>query len=207
MCCAENGDGSWPVDGGSMKFKKSYVACDPAIQLPEVTEIEECITGIPWGRPTQAVYNSDFEREFKSRGWQRQPQLFAAKKGDFKKNGVLVEVQFGNSATVFRDLYKFHYCYTHGDIDLGVLILPTSPKEFFPHRPKSVHNMADFDFADRHFKELVLSIPVLLIGLQSEPGDYVVEFDDDMRPLRLLPFVEEGVPRQRSSSGNADFVE
>lgn len=160
-----------------MQFTKSYVACDAAaICRPEIAEIEECITAIPWGKPKQAVYNSEFEREFKTRGWQRQPLLFDAKKGDYKKNKVLVEVQFGNCAAVFRDLYKFHYCHRHGHIDLGVLILPTNPKQFFPNRPpKAVHYMAEFGFADQHFQQLDLPIPVLLIGLLPQQGGYILQ--------------------------------
>ena len=33
--------------------------------------------------------------------------------GDFQKNDVFVEIQFGNSSTIYRDYYKFHYGLTH----------------------------------------------------------------------------------------------
>jgi hypothetical protein len=55
--------------------------------------------------------------------------------GDASKNDVFVEGQFGNSATLYRDYYKFHYGLMHGLLSLTVLIVPTTPTAFFPTRP------------------------------------------------------------------------
>ncbi|MFC1919961.1 BglII/BstYI family type II restriction endonuclease [Chloroflexota bacterium] len=44
-------------------------------------------------------------------------------KADFFKNDVLVEIQFGNSLTVFRDYYKFHLGLVQSLLSLSVLIL------------------------------------------------------------------------------------
>lgn len=85
--------------------------------------------------------------------------------GDFKKNDVFVEIKFGNSATIYRDYYKFHYGLTHGLFSLSVLIVPTNPVEFLPTRPMSVGNMAEFDLAYDHFKLLPIPVPILLMGL------------------------------------------
>jgi len=89
-------------------------------------------------------------------------------KGDFKKNDIFVEVQFGNSATIYRDYYKFHYGLTHNLLSLAVLIVPKDPKSFFPTRPESVNNMAEFNFAQKTFKLLRIPVPILLIGLLPE---------------------------------------
>ena len=85
--------------------------------------------------------------------------------GDFKKNDIFIEIQFGNSATIYRDYYKFHYGLTHGLLSFAVLVVPTKPREFFPTRPSSVSNMAEYDFAHRCFKLLPIPVPILLIGL------------------------------------------
>jgi hypothetical protein len=92
----------------------------------------------------QAAYNKAFDAEFKKRGWELQPVIdrAAQMKGDFRKADVLVEVQFGNSATLYRDYYKFHYGLTHKLLALAVLIVPCKPKSFFPTRTASVQNMA-----------------------------------------------------------------
>lgn len=149
-----------------MKFKKHYINCDHGISALEVTQVEECITNINQYHSLQADYNKNFDTEFIQKGWERQPVLFGKMKGDFRKNDVVVEIQFGNSATVFRDLYKFHYAHKVGKMTLGVLILPIEPKRLFSTRmANATFNMADFDFAQRHFELLDLPTPILLFGL------------------------------------------
>ena len=87
--------------------------------------------------------------------------------GDFRKNLVFVEVQFGNSATLYRDFYKFQYGLQNGLLSLSVLIVPAKPNEFFPTRPESVSNMAEYDLALRYFTVLPISVPTMVIGLIS----------------------------------------
>lgn len=88
--------------------------------------------------------------------------------GDVQKNDVFVEIQFGNSATIYRDYYKFHYGLTHGLLALAVLIVPIEPQRFFPTRPSSVNNMAEFDLAYSHFRLLPIPVPILLVGLLAD---------------------------------------
>lgn len=78
---------------------------------------------------------------------------------------MFVVIQFGNSATLYRDYYKFQYGLANGLLSLAVLIVPTDPKAFFPTRPASVSNMAEFELADRHLTMLPIRVPTLLIGL------------------------------------------
>jgi len=108
--------------------------------------------------------------ELHKRGWALQPRLCDDPRliGDASKNGVFVEVQFGNSSTLYRDYYKFHYGLLNGLLSLAVLIVPTNPLQFFPTRPKSVSNMAEYDLAYRSFKLLQIPVPILLIGLLPE---------------------------------------
>jgi hypothetical protein len=46
--------------------------------------------------------------------------------------------------------------------------VPTTPLQFFPTRPKSINNMAEYDLAVRYFKLLPFPVPILLIGLLLE---------------------------------------
>jgi len=104
----------------------------------------------------------------KKHNWEDQPVLYKSKPrliGDFKKDDIFVEMQLGNSSTLFRDYYKLHYGLTHNLLSLAVLIVPTKPKEFIPTSPRSVQNMAEFDFAHRYFKLLPIPCSILLIGL------------------------------------------
>ena len=59
----------------------------------------------------QSAYNKRFEIEFEKLGWEKKPLLNKKPRiiGDFKKDLVFVEVQFGNSSTLYRDFYKFQY--------------------------------------------------------------------------------------------------
>ena len=166
-----------------MKFKTEHFFCSPRLlrNVDEIAEIHSCIEAIQW-KPEfnleidgkvykhQAAYNKAFGLEFSKYNWQPQPKLCDSPRliGDFQKNDVFVEIQFGNSATLYRDYYKFHYGLTHSLLSLAVLILPTSPATFFPTRPKSVHNMAEFKLAMRYFKLLPIPTPILLIGLLPE---------------------------------------
>lgn len=167
-----------------MKFKKEYFFCSPKLlsNVDEILEIESCIDSVKWSEDFsftqnsnqyshQAAYNKAFDNEFSKYNWKLQPILYNETPrliGDYSKNDVFVEVQFGNTATLFRDYYKFHFGLTHNLLSLAVLIVPTDPKKFFPNRNKSVSNMAEFDFACKYFKLLPIPVPILVIGLLTE---------------------------------------
>ena len=163
-----------------MKFKFEYFFCSPKLlqNVDEINEIYSCIDSIKWKEEfiitvegkkyeRQTAYNKSFQLEFSRYGWNQNPRLCDNPRliGDFEKNDVFVEIQFGNSSTLYRDYYKFHYGLTHGLLSLAVLIVPTNPKQFFPTRPDSVSNMAEFDLANRYFKLLPIPVPILLLGL------------------------------------------
>ena len=118
----------------------------------------------------QTAYNKRFEIEFEKLRWEKKPMLSQKPRliGDFRKNLVFVEIQFGNSATLYRDFYKFQYGLQNGLLSLSVLIVPINPKDFFPTRPRSISNMAEYDLALRYFKVLPISVPTMVIGLMRD---------------------------------------
>ena len=103
-------------------------------------------------------------------GWEKKPLLSQKPRliGGFRKNLVFVEVQFGNSTTLYLDFYKFQYGLQNGLLSLSVLIVPINPKEFFPTRPRSISNMAEYDLALRFFTILPISVPTMVIGLMRD---------------------------------------
>ena len=117
----------------------------------------------------QTGYNRAFHNGFKELGWEVQPKLRDNPRlvGDFQKDLVFGEIQFGNSSTLYRDFYKFQYGLQNGLLSLAVLIVPIKPASFFPTRPRSVHNMAEYDLALRYFTILPISVPTLIIGLEA----------------------------------------
>lgn len=166
-----------------MKYLTEHLFCSPKLlsNIDEIKEIHTCIDSVKWAESFrlahnektcdhQTAYNKALELEFTKYNWALQPLLYDNPKliGDFAKNDVFVEVQFGNSATLYRDYYKFHYGLTHNLLSLAVLIVPTKPHNFFPTRRSSVQNMAEFDLAYTYFKLLPIPVPILLIGLLPE---------------------------------------
>lgn len=168
-----------------MKFKTEYFFCSQRLlqNIDEIKEIYTCINNVRWSPELkfqsdnkinlhQQAYNKSFEQEFSKFQWKPQPLLCENPKlkGDFQKNDIFIEIQFGNSSTIYRDYYKFHYGLMKNLLSLAVLIVPTEPKKFFPVRrtDSSASNMAEFDLALNHFRLLLIPVPILLIGLLPE---------------------------------------
>lgn len=164
-----------------MKYKEKLLHCGSLLidsLQAEITDIMNVIKAVKWNKifsislnnekyTNQRAYNKAFEIEFLKYGWKTQPKIKDSPRliGDFSKGLVIVEIQFGNSSTLFRDFYKFQYGLQNGLLSLAVLIVPHNEYEFFPARPKSVHNMANFELAERYFTVLPISVPTWIIGL------------------------------------------
>jgi hypothetical protein len=129
-----------------VKTKKDFFFCSQKLlqNIDELKEIDSCISQVPWkedfvleyGKKTyahQTGYNKAFQIEFRKYGWTLYPLLYDNPRliGDFQKGDIFVEVQFGNSSTLYRDYYKFHYGLTHNLLSLAVLIVPTTLKYSF----------------------------------------------------------------------------
>ena len=167
-----------------MKHQIAYLHCGDHLKgtlKNEIEQVIEVVETIEWNKEFtvvtnntetshQTAYNKRFEMEFANLGWEKKPMLSETPRliGDFRKNLVFVEIQFGNSATLYRDFYKFQYGLQNGLLSLSVLIVPTNPKEFFPTRPRSVSNMAEYDLALRYFTILPISVPTMVVGLIGE---------------------------------------
>jgi hypothetical protein len=164
-----------------MKYEETCFHCGDQLLRslsPEISELRAVINGLKWRRSFklrnqgrtcehQAAYNKALDSKFGALGWETQPILKSQPRlvGDFRKGLVFVEVQFGNSASLYRDYYKFQYGLANGLLSLAVLIVPTVPKRFFPTRPSSVTNMADYAIAHKCLTVLPIDVPTMLIGL------------------------------------------
>lgn len=113
----------------------------------EQADILEVLSAVPWnpklppvtrrlhGRVVatltidQATTNGSLEREFQQKGWEIHPFIVSRSESrlvaDFKKGAVQVEVQFGNMARWYTDVFKFLLSYSANDIEVGVLIVAT----------------------------------------------------------------------------------
>jgi len=83
----------------------------------------------------QAALNDVLDEAMVALGWNRQPYVLGETlgtpldsylKGDFERSGVYVEVEFGNTASLFRDLFKFQIAGRSGIGKVGVLVVATA---------------------------------------------------------------------------------
>lgn len=164
-----------------MKCIVNYFHCGDQLRhtlSAEISEVMSIVEAISWAESFsyhdngttyehQAAYNKVFSAEFVRSGWESQPTLRTKPKliGDFRKGLVFVEVQFGNSSTLYRDYYKFQYGLANGLLSLAILVVPTAPAAFFPTRPRSVRNMAEYALAHKCLTVLPINVPTMLVGL------------------------------------------
>ena len=75
----------------------------------------------------QVATNKELERAFEQRDWISKPKIISESKSkleaDFKKGKIQVEVQFGNMARWYTDVFKFLLSYAADDIEVGVLVV------------------------------------------------------------------------------------
>jgi Restriction endonuclease BglII len=75
-------------------------------------------------------------------------------RGDFAKEGVFVEVEFGNSASLYRDLFKFQIASRSGAGEVAILITATAQLAKF------------FDSGVATFEQAAGLLPYMRIGIQ-----------------------------------------
>lgn len=111
----------------------------------------------------QATFNTTIDGRLRALNWDRQPvargDLVAGRVpngllGDFAKGGIFVEVEFGNMASAFRDLFKFQIASRSGAGRLGVLVVATDRVARF------------FDQGVATYEQVVRLLPYMGIGLQ-----------------------------------------
>jgi hypothetical protein len=81
---------------------------------------------------------------------------------DYKKGSVQVEVQFGNMARWYTDVFKFLLSYAADDIEVGVLIVPMQERA-----SQIDENVVYFERIVRELPhaKMAVTIPVWVIGL------------------------------------------
>jgi hypothetical protein len=106
--------------------------------------------------------NEIYDEVLRAEDWTPQPyaadDVFAVtgsqSKGDFAKNGVFVEVEFGNTASLFRDLFKFQVASRERQGEVAVLITATRKLMKF------------HDSGVATYEKVVSMLPYMRIGVQ-----------------------------------------
>lgn len=95
----------------------------------EFKELEQCLLAIPYNAEhNQAHYNKEIASALASKGWKCETRILSeiGLRCDFEKNGVWVEIEFGNARVYYQDYIKFLLAVRHRAAELGILLCPTN---------------------------------------------------------------------------------
>jgi hypothetical protein len=145
---------------------------------------------------SQTRINEAFRKALRNdRGWRKDPFALEDQhgvpilrlKGDFTKLRVLVEVEFGNVASLYRDLTKFHLAALARAFDVGVLIVPIAKLASFTDQ-----GIATFELIERMARYLpsVVALPLLVLGVDTDDWDGVAVHYRRMRDVVRLNMPE-----------------
>jgi len=98
-------------------------------RLAEIKQIRESLGAIAYDDGfNQSDYNSQIKAGLEDRGWRSEQRVIKelGLKCDFEKNGVWVEVEFGNARSYYQDYVKFMLARKYRDARLGLLLCPTT---------------------------------------------------------------------------------
>jgi hypothetical protein len=115
----------------------------------------------------QLALNKIIEGLFRERGWEVGPLVtndgITNIRADFKKGRVQVEVQFGNMARWYTDVFKFQVSYSLGLVDVGVLV---APMQVFANTIDE--NVAHFERITRElpYAKMSISLPIWVLGVE-----------------------------------------
>lgn len=129
----------------------------------------------------QQLMNTYFDRRFAvDCGWEYHPLATGIKQSglaaDFRKSfgkiAIQAEVQFGNMARWYTDIFKLQAAYAQSLIQCGLCVVPVAAMA-----RETDSNVAHYERAVRELPaaELSITLPILLIGLEQDPTTPIVD--------------------------------
>ncbi len=100
-----------------------------ALQTPEYNELAKCLAATPYdARCTQREYNNLISERLIGAGWRKEARVAKhfGLRCDFEKNGLWLEVEFGNARVYYQDYIKFLVALRYEQARFGVLLCPTN---------------------------------------------------------------------------------
>jgi hypothetical protein len=94
----------------------------------EIEMIKKSIAQVKYdARLTQSDYNRRINENLVKQGWNCEQRVVdeLGLRCDFEKNGIWVEVEFGNARSYYQDYVKFMLAKKYRDARLGLLLCPT----------------------------------------------------------------------------------
>ena len=144
----------------------------------------------------QSELNLTLDRSLREEGWTSQPvaagSLGGAEtasrkwRGDFYRNQVFVEVEFGNVASAYRDFFKFQIASRARTGDVAVLVLASQRLAKFFDSGVATYEGA---LKDIPFLAVGIQMPICFIGIEPDSFDEIGARYEEMRAL----CIENGV--------------
>lgn len=110
--------------------------------------------------------NKSVESQFLRFGWSPRRRIVSNAGShlvaDFNKGAVQVEVQFGNAARWYADVFKFLLSYAANDIEVGVLVVPMRVRAL-----RIDENVVTLERVVRELPhaKMAVTLPVLVLGV------------------------------------------
>lgn len=94
----------------------------------EFCELNQCLNSISYDPQfSQSDYNAQLAKSLVATGWRTEVRVLTeiGLRCDFERNGVWLEVEFGNARTYYQDYIKFLLASRYQKAKFGVLLCPT----------------------------------------------------------------------------------
>ena len=98
-------------------------------RIAEIAQIGATLTGVVYDASfNQSAYNGLIKERLHKQGWTPESRVVdeLGLRCDFEKNGVWVEVEFGNARSYYQDYIKFMLAKQYRSARLGLLLCPTA---------------------------------------------------------------------------------
>jgi hypothetical protein len=153
-------------------------------RFAEFGQIKESLAAVEYNSGfSQSDYNSLINEGLSSKGWNREQRVVKelGLKCDFEKNGIWVEVEFGNARSYYQDYVKFMLAKKYRDARLGLLLCPTTSfasllcelgrqraqENVVRERPPAYSGMMSYEKAARElpFLGFMFEMPIVVAGV------------------------------------------
>jgi hypothetical protein len=151
----------------------------------EITQIRESLAAVEYDISfSQTDYNSRINEGLTTKGWNCEQKVVEelGLKCDFEKNGIWVEVEFGNARSYYQDYVKFMLARKYRKARLGLLLCPTTSfasllcelgrqralENTIRERPPVYSGMMSYEKAVRElpFLGFMFDMPIVVAGVE-----------------------------------------
>lgn len=153
-------------------------------RFSEIGQIKESLASVEYDAGLrQSDYNRRISEGLSKAGWNSEQRVVdeLGLKCDFEKNGIWVEVEFGNARSYYQDYVKFMLAKKYRNARLGLLLCPTlsfasllcelgrqrAQENTVREQPPVYSGMMNFEKAERELPYLgfMFEMPIVVAGL------------------------------------------